>query len=64
MNGTSKQFFDSEYKKYINETECLKDLLTSLKIIKKKRPKKFNCLKFEDFLKPFESIKLSYCPKK
>ena len=30
MNGTSKEFFDSEYKKYINETESLKDLLASL----------------------------------
>jgi len=64
MNGTSKEFFDSEYKKYINETESLKDLLTSLKLAKTKRPQKFHCFKFEDFLKPFESIHLSYCPKK
>jgi glycosyltransferase involved in cell wall biosynthesis len=64
MNGTSKEYFDSEYKKYINETESLKDLLTSLELAKAKRPKKFHCFKFEDFLKPFESIKLSYCPKK
>ena len=64
MNGTSKEFFDSEYKKYINETESLKDLLTSLELAKTKRPQKFHCFKFEDFLKPFESINLSYCPKK
>ena len=64
MNGTSKQFFDSEYKKYINETECLKELLTSLELVKAKKPQKFYCFKFEDFLKPFESINLSYCPKK
>lgn len=64
MNGTSKEFFDSEYKKYINETESLKDLLTSLELAKAKRPEKFHCFKFEDFLKPFESINLSYCPKK
>jgi glycosyltransferase involved in cell wall biosynthesis len=64
MNGTNKEFFDSEYKKYINETECLKDLLTSLELAKTKRPKKFHCFKFEDFLKPFESINLSYCPQK
>jgi glycosyltransferase involved in cell wall biosynthesis len=64
MNGTSKEFFDSEYKKYINETESLKDLLTSLELAKTKRPQKFNCFKFEDFMKPFESINLSYCPKK
>lgn len=25
MNGTSKEFFDSEYKKYINKAESLKD---------------------------------------
>ena len=64
MNGTSKEFFDSEYKKYINEKESLKDLISSLELAKTKRPKKFHCFKFEDFLKPFESIKLSYCPKK
>jgi glycosyltransferase involved in cell wall biosynthesis len=64
MNGTSKEYFDSEYKKYINETECLKDLLTSLEIVKAKRPKKIHCFKFEDFLKPFESINLTYCPEK
>ena len=64
MNRTSKVFFDSEYKKYINETESLKDLLTSLELVKTKRPKKFHCFKFEDFLKPFESINLSYCPEK
>lgn len=64
MNGTSKEFFDSEYKKYINETESLKDLLNSLELAKTKRPQKFHCFKFEDFLKPFESINLSYCPKK
>ena len=64
MNGTSKEFLDSEYKKYINETENLKDLLTSLEIVKAKRPHKFHCLKFEDFLKPFETINLSYCSNK
>ena len=64
MNGTSKEFFDSEYKKYINETESLKDLFTSLELVKTKRPQKFHCFKFEDFLKPFESINLSYCPEK
>ena len=64
MNGTSKEFFDSEYRKYINETESLEDLLTSLELVKTKRPKKFHCFKFEDFLKPFESINLSYCPEK
>ena len=64
MNGTSKEFFDSEYKKYINETESLKELLTSLELVKTKRPKKFHCFTFKDFLKPFESINLSYCPKK
>jgi len=63
MNGTSKEFFDSEYKKYINETESLKDLLTSLELAKNKRPQKFHCFKFKDFLKPFEYINLSYCPK-
>ena len=57
MNGTSKEFFDSEYKKYINEKESSKDLITSLELIKTKRPQKFHCFKFEDFLKPFESIK-------
>jgi glycosyltransferase involved in cell wall biosynthesis len=64
MNGTSKEYFDSEYNNYINETESLKDLLNSLELAKEKRPKKFHCFKFEDFLKPFESINLSYCPKK
>ena len=64
MNGTSKEFIDSEYKKYINETESLKDLLTSLELAKAKSPQKFHCFKFEDFLKPFESINLSYCPEK
>jgi glycosyltransferase involved in cell wall biosynthesis len=64
MNETSKEFFDSEYKKYINETESLKELLSSLELAKAKRPEKFHCFKFEDFLKPFESINLSYCPKK
>jgi uncharacterized membrane protein YgaE (UPF0421/DUF939 family) len=64
MNRTSKEFFDSEYRKYINETESLEDLLTSLELVKTKRPEKFHCFKFEDFLKPFESINLSYCPKK
>ena len=64
MNGTSKEFFDSEYKKYINETESLEDLFTSLELVKTKRPQKFHCFKFEDFLKPFESINLSYCPEK
>ena len=64
MNGTSTEFFDSEYKKYINETESLKELLSSLELAKAKRPEKFHCLKFGDFLKPFESINLSYCPKK
>ena len=64
MNGTSREFLDSEYKKYINETDNLKDLLNSLELVKKKTPQKFHCLKFEDFLKPFETIKLSYCPKK
>jgi len=63
MNGTSKEFFDLEYKKYINETESLKDLLISLELVKKKRPQKFHCFKFDDFLKPFESINLSYCPE-
>ena len=64
MNGTSKEFFDSEYKKYINETESLKDLLSSLELAKAKRPQKFHCFKFQDFFKPFESINLSYCPEK
>jgi glycosyltransferase involved in cell wall biosynthesis len=64
MNRTSKEFFDSEYRKYINETESLEDLLTSLELVKTKRPEKFHCFKFEDFLKPFESINLSYCPEK
>ena len=64
MNGTSKVFFDSEYKKYINETESLEDLFTSLELVKTKRPQKFHCFKFEDFIKPFESINFSYCPKK
>lgn len=64
MNGTSKEFFDLEYKKYINETENLKDLLTSLELAKAKRPQKFHSFKFEDFLKPFESINLSYCLEK
>jgi len=64
MNGTSKEFFDSEYKQNINETENLKDLLISLELAKTKRPQKFHCFKFEDFLKPFESINLSYCAKK
>ena len=30
MNGTCKEFIDSEYIKYINETESLKELLSSL----------------------------------
>jgi len=60
MNGTSEQFFDSEYKKYINETESLKELLSSLELAKTKRPERFHCFKFKDFLKPFESINLSY----
>lgn len=64
INGTSKEFFDSEYKKYINETESLKELFLSLELAKIKNPKKLYCLKFEDFLKPFESINLSYCPEK
>ena len=64
MNGTSKEFFDSEYKKYINETESLKNLISSLELVKTKRPQKFHCFKFQDFLKPFESINLSYCPEK
>ena len=64
LNGTGKEFFDSEYKKYINETESLKDLLASLEFAKEKRPQRFHCFKFEDFLKPFESINLSYCPIK
>ena len=64
MNGTSEQFFDSEYKKYINEADSLKDILNSLELVKAKKPEKFHCLKFEDFLKPFETIHLSYCPKK
>ena len=64
MNGTIKDFLDSEYKKYINETENLKDLLNSLEIIKTRRTEKFHCLKFEDFLKPFQTINISYCPKK
>ena len=38
MNGTSKKFFDLEYKKYINEAENLKDLLTSIELVKIKRP--------------------------
>ena len=38
MNETSKEFFDSEYKKYINEIKSLKDLLTSLELVKTKRP--------------------------
>ena len=63
MNGTSKKFFDSEYKKYINETHSLKELVNSLELAKAKRPQKFHCFKIEDFLKPFESINLSYCPK-
>ena len=63
MNGTSKNFFDSEYKKYINEKECLKYLITSLEFAKEKRPKIFHCFKIEDFFKPFESINLSFCPK-
>ena len=62
MNGTVREFLDSEYKKYINETDNLKDLVDSLELAKKKRPQKFHCLKFEDFLKPFENINLSYCP--
>ena len=64
MNGTSKEFINEEYKKYINETENLKDLHNSLELVKKKKKKKFHCLKFEDFLKPFETIHLSYCNKK
>lgn len=63
MNGTSKEFFDSEYKKHINETDSLKELVNSLELVKEKRPPKFHCFKIEDFLKPFESINLSYCPK-
>ena len=62
MNGTIREFLDSEYKKYINETDNLKDLVNSLELAKKKSPQKFHCLKFEDFLKPFETINLSYCP--
>ena len=61
MNGTSKKFLDDEYKKYINETENLKDLLNSLELAKTIKRSKFHCLKFEDFLKPFEEIHLSYC---
>jgi len=34
MNRTSEEFFDSEYKKYINETESLKELLASLELAK------------------------------
>ena len=64
MNVTNKEFFDSEYKKYINETESLEDLLTSLELAKAKRPQEFHCFKFEDFLKPFEFINLSYCHAK
>ena len=56
MNGTSKEFFDSEYNKYINETDSLKELVNSLELVKEKRPQKFHCYKIEDFLKPFESI--------
>ena len=47
MNGTSREFFDSEYKKYINETENYKHLVNSLEIVKTKRPKKFQCLEIE-----------------
>jgi glycosyltransferase involved in cell wall biosynthesis len=44
MNGTSKEFFDSEYKKYINEKESLKDLLNSLELAKKKKTTKISLL--------------------
>ena len=64
MNGTSEEFINEEYKKYINETENLKDLHNSLELVKTIKRKKFHCLKFEDFLKPFETIHLSYCNKK
>ena len=64
MNGTSKEFINEEYKKYINETENLKELHNSLELVKAIKRNKFHCLKFEDFLKPFETIHLSYCNKK
>ena len=41
MNGTIRQFLDSEYKKYINETDNLKDLVNSLELAKKKDHKNF-----------------------
>ena len=64
MNGTSKNFIKQEYEKYINEKENLKYLLNSLELAKTIQRNKFHCLKFEDFLKPFETIHLSYCNKK
>jgi glycosyltransferase involved in cell wall biosynthesis len=64
MNGTSKIFLDKEYIKYINETESLKELKNSLEFAKKLKYNKFHCLKFEEFLKPFQNINISYCNKK
>lgn len=64
MNGTSKELIKADYKKYINEKESLKYLLNSLELAKTIHRDKFHCLKFEDFLKPFETIHLSYCNKK
>ena len=64
MNGTSKNLIKLDYKKYINERENLKYLLNSLELAKTIHRDKFHCLKFEDFLKPFETIHLSYCNKK
>ena len=61
MNGTSKKFLDEEYKKYINETESLIDLKNSLELAKRNNYNKFHCLKFEDFLRPFENIHISFC---
>ena len=42
MNGTSKEFINEEYKKYINETENLKDLHNSLELVKTIKRKKFH----------------------
>ena len=49
MNGTSREFFDLEYKKYINESENLKDLLSSLELANQKGHKNLNVLNLRIF---------------
>ena len=49
MNGTIREFLDSEYKKYINKTDSLKNLVNSLELAKKKDHKNFIALNLKIF---------------